>query len=161
VIRRVRAAAVRLLAMFTRQSDRDVVDEIESHLQMQIDDYIRSGMTPAEARRQAHVRFGGVQAVKESCRDRRGIPAVEALLADVRFCARLMRRNPGFTLLCVLSLSIGIGATTAIFSVVNAVVLRPLPVPRASELYIVRHESRLASPQRYSHPFVDRLRPCA
>lgn len=159
MIRQLRASAIRIVNLFTgAASERELAEEMESHLQMQIDDNIRSGMAPEEARRQALIRFGGVEVVKERYRDRRSIPALETLVADIRFAARMMRRTPGFTLVAVLSLSLGIGATAAIFSVVNAVVLRSLPLPRPSELRIVRHESRLTSAQRFSYPLFERLR---
>lgn len=159
MMRQLRASAIRIVNLFRgAASERELADEMESHLQMQIDDNIHSGMAPEEARRQALIRFGGIEAVKERYRDRRSIPALEMLVADIRFAARMMRRTPGFTLVAVLSLAFGIGATAAIFSVVNAVVLRSLPVQRPSELRIVRHESPLPSSQRFSFPLFDRLR---
>jgi predicted permease len=141
-----------------RDRDGDIQDELEAHLLMHIDDNRRAGMSQEEARRQALLKLGGVEQIKEVCRDRRSLPAVEHLLADVRFGARMMRRSPGITLVAVVSLAVGIGATAAIFSVVNAVVLRPLPLPRPSELHVVRRDSPVPSAQRFSHPLFERLR---
>jgi predicted permease len=149
----------RLRGMLDRdRRDRDLQEELEAHLTMHIDDNQRAGMSLQEARRQALVKLGGVEQVKEEYRDRRSFPALEHVLADIRFGARMMRRSPGFTLVTVLSLAIGIGATAAIFSVVNAVVLRSLPLPRPSELKVVRVESRLPVTQRFSYPLFERLR---
>ncbi len=149
----------RLRGMLGRdRRDRDLQEELEAHLAMHIDDNQRAGMSLEEARRQALVKLGGVEQVKEEYRDRRSFPALEHVLADIRFGARMMRRSPGFTLVTVLSLAIGIGATAAIFSVVNAVVLRSLPLPRPSELRVVRVESRLPVTQRFSYPLFERLR---
>jgi predicted permease len=157
--RQWRAFIVRLRHVaFPGAGERDLADEMESHLQMQIDDNVRSGMSVGEARRQALVRFGGTESVKEHYRDRQGIPALEDVVADVRYGFRTMRRSPGFTATAVLSLAIGIGATAALFSVVDAVVLRSLPVPRADEIRTVRRSSHLGPITRFSYPMFERFR---
>jgi predicted permease len=149
----------RMRGMLDRdRRDHDIEEELQAHLQLHIDDNRRAGMSPEEARRHALIKLGGVEQVKEQYRDRRGVPVLEHMVADVRFGLRMMRRSPGFTLVAIVSLTLGIGATAAIFSVVNAVVLRSLPVPRPSELRVVRLESRLPLSQRFSYPYFSRLR---
>ncbi|HKV09463.1 MAG TPA: ABC transporter permease [Thermoanaerobaculia bacterium] len=137
-MRGLRALLVRLRAIFDRDRlDRELAAELESHLAMHIDDNVRAGMTPEEARRQAILKLGGVAQTEERYRDRRGLPGLENLVRDLLFGLRMMRRNPGFTAVAVLTLGLGIGANTAIFSIVNAVLLHPLPFPRSEELVIV------------------------
>ena len=137
-MRGLRALLVRLRAVFDRDRlDRELAAELESHLAMHIDDNVRAGMTPEEARRQAILKLGGVAQTEERYRDRRGLPGIENLGRDLLFGLRMMRRNPGFTAVAVLTLGLGIGANTAIFSIVNAVLLHPLPFPRSEELVIV------------------------
>jgi predicted permease len=117
-----------------RDSERELADELESHLQLHIDDNLRSGMTPQGARRQALLKLGGIEQTKEAYRDRKGPPIIESLLRDLRFGLRALRKNPGFATVAVLTLAIGIGSNTAIFSVLESQLWRPLPFPDSERL---------------------------
>ena len=127
-MRGLRAFLLRLAAVFRRENwEEDLDAEIKSNLELHVEDCIRAGMTPEQARRQARLKFGNVELVKEDCRDRRGLPALETSLRDVRYGFQTLLRNPGFTAVAVLTLALGIGANTAIFSAVSAVLYREIP----------------------------------
>jgi predicted permease len=126
-MRKLRALWIRLIGLFRPgHGDEEFAAEIESHVSMDVEAGVRSGLTRAESRRQALIRLGGVEQTRQAHRDRRGLPWLEDLFSDLRYSLRMAMRNPGFTVVAILTLAIGIGACATAFTWIDAVLLQPL-----------------------------------
>src|SRR5882762_7688926 len=137
-MRKLRAGLLRLSGLFRKgERDAEFLSELESHLQMHIEENLRAGMGAAEARRQALIKLGGIEQTKEMVRERRGLPMLEVLLQDLRFGVRMLSKNPGFTAVATLTLALGIAANATIFSFVSAVMFRRPPVGDADRVVVV------------------------
>ena len=133
-----RALILRLRGLFAvRRSNNDVAAELEGHIALHIDDGIRAGLAPEEARRQALIRLGGAEQTRQALRERHTLPWLECLIQDTRYALRMMVHNPAFTAVAVLTLAIGIGASTAIFSAIKPILIDPLPYPHANRLMLL------------------------
>jgi predicted permease len=152
-VRHLRAWAMRIVGAFGRdRRDRELAEELESHIQMHVDDNVAAGMTPEDARRDALVKLGGVEPTKEIYRSRRGLPVADAVGKDLGYGLRRLAKSPGFTSVAVLSLSLGIGANTAIFSLVNTALLRPLPIAQPERVVSVSNVSEGRPFPAFSYP---------
>ena len=142
----VRAALARIAGVFSRDhADDDVRDELQAHLDMETAEYIRRGMPPAEARRKALLSSGGLAQAAEAVRGQRGWPWVDSVAADIRYALRALRHSLAFTAVVIITLALGIGANTAIFSVVRAVLLKPLPHRDGERLVYLRQSTDVAA----------------
>jgi putative ABC transport system permease protein len=154
-MRTLRALALRFASLFNLSRDQDFADELAGHIDMATEDNLRSGMTPAEARRKALLELGGVESVKESYRDRRGVPWIEHLAQDLRYALRQMKHSPGFVIVAVITLAVGIGSTTGVFTVANAVLLRAMPYPEPDRLMLIWGDDAKGRDQRSQVSFTD------
>ena len=125
-------------SLFRRNADGDLDEELDCHIRLLAEDDVRRGITPEEAHRRAKLQFGSIESTKESYRDQRGLPALDAIFQDLRYAFRGIRKNPGFATVVILSLAIGIGANTAIFSLVNGVLLQPLAYKDPQRVFDIR-----------------------
>jgi predicted permease len=139
------------LANFTTGDAQDerLSEEIAEHIALETAENLRAGLSPIEARRQAMLKFGGVGAMKQDYQAERGLPFIENLMRDLRFALRVLSKSPGFTMVAVLTLALGIGANATVFSVMNALILRPLNVPEAESLYQVFRGKEKAGNQSF------------
>jgi putative ABC transport system permease protein len=137
-IRQLRGWLARLFGVFHRKRcEREFAEELEGHLAMHIEDNLRAGMSSEEARRQALIKLGGVTLTQESHREQRGLPMLETLFQDMRFGLRMLIKQPGFTLIAVLTLALGIGATSAVFSLIQGVLLTPPPYQQPERIALI------------------------
>jgi len=143
----------RLAALFTRRRlDAELDEEIRIHLEMATEEYVRRGMSQEDAQREARRAFGGVEQMRERHREARGLPWLDHVLRDLQLAARTLLRDRGFTLTVIVTLAVAIGADAAIFSVVDAVLLRPLPYPDAERVVSVGREGQVAQPGAFTDP---------
>ena len=155
----IRRFFVRVAASISRRhGEQRFKEEIEQHLALQTAENVRAGLSPAEARRQALLKFGPTQAVLEQYRDAERLPAIESFLQDTRYALRQFRKAPVFTFAAILSLALGIGANTAVFAVIEQVFLRSLPVTDPQELvFVTDQRSQAEQSPRFSYPFYTAL----
>jgi putative ABC transport system permease protein len=129
---------LRMRSLFHGQkADEELDEELRDHIELKTEQYISQGMTPQQARRAALLEMGGIEKRKEECRDARGVHFLETFAQDLRYGVRMLRKSPGFAAIAIVTLALGIGANTAIFSYVNAWLIKPLPFPQADRLMVL------------------------
>src|ERR1700677_883331 len=150
---------VRFHSLFRRTAVIQEIDqELQFHLEQQMEKYLQAGLTREQARRRIRLEFGGLTQVKEDCREARGVSVVEHLGQDVRYAMRIFGRTPGFTLVVIMTRALGIGANTAVFSLINAALLKMLPVKDPEQLVQISKIQPLYGQNDYfSYPAVERF----
>lgn len=139
----IRWALARVIAFFRkRELDREFDAELRAHIELATQDYLHQGMSPAEARRIALIKLGGIEPSKELHRDSRGLPWLNGIAQDVRFALRSFRRSPGFTLTAVVMLALGIGLNAAVFTVTNALLFKGFPLVPGNDRLVYITTSR-------------------
>ncbi len=144
----IRVLLSRCEAVFRkREFDEDLEEELRSHIDLAVEENRKRGMSDEAARRAALLEFGGMTQTKEIYRVQQGLPILETLTSDLRFALRLLAKSPGFTMVALVTLALGVGANTAVFSLINGLLLRPLPVPHAEQLAVLRMDDDGAQPE--------------
>src|SRR3990170_1132573 len=154
----LRIAVARVRALFRRDATTDEIrEELHFHLEMRTAEYARQGLDGTEARRAARLRFGNLAVIQDRGYDVRGGGVMETILQDVKYALRQLARQPSFSVLAGATLALGIGVSTALFSVIDAALLRPLPYPHPEELVTINVEEvgRDGKPSRYAPSMVD------
>src|SRR5213083_519365 len=133
---------LRLRSLFRwAQADQELDDELREHLERKTEEYVAQGMTQEEAHRRVRLELGGIEQTKEKCRDARRVNWIQDFVQDLRFGLRILRKSPGFTAAVVLTLALGIGANTAIFTLLHASLWRPLPISDPKEIFHIMRAS--------------------
>ena len=150
---------VRFRALFRRTAVTQEIDqELQFHLAQQMEKYLRSGLTPEQARRRVRLEFGGLAQIKGDCQEARGVSFVEHIGQDVRYALRMFGRTPGFTTVVVITLALGIGANTAVFSLINAALLKMLPVKDPQQLVqLIKFQPIYGENDGFSYPEFERF----
>ncbi len=152
-MRRLRAWFLRLGGLFHKECrDRELAEELEGHLRLHIEDNLRRGMAPEEARRKALIKLGGIEQAKEIYRDQRGLPFIETFLQDLRYGLRMLAKNPGFACTAIVVLALGLCASVAIFVFVDAALIKPLPYPNPTRLVNVTESIAVFPRANLSYP---------